>query len=73
MTPLMLLHGFGGSPASFDEVLDLARARGLTAPILAEHLWGHRGYPEAPGHTFEREVDRLADLFTGARTAPAAS
>jgi 2-succinyl-6-hydroxy-2,4-cyclohexadiene-1-carboxylate synthase len=63
MTPLMLLHGFGGSPASFDEVLDLARARGLNAPILGERLWGHRGQLESPGHTFEREVDRLADLF----------
>ncbi len=63
MKPLMLLHGFGGSPASFDEVIELARARGLRTPILNEQLWGHRGKLEASGHTFNREVDRLAELF----------
>jgi len=63
MTPLMLLHGFAGSPESFDEVIALARARGLEVPTLSEPLWGHRGHEEPAGHTFEREVDRLADLF----------
>ncbi len=63
MMPLMLLHGFAGSPDSFDEVLALARARGLNAPMLSEPLWGHRGHLEPAGHSFDREVDRLAELF----------
>jgi 2-succinyl-6-hydroxy-2,4-cyclohexadiene-1-carboxylate synthase len=63
VTPLLLLHGFGGSPESFDEVLQLARAAGLNMPILSEPLFGHRGQEESPGHSFNKEVDRLADLF----------
>jgi len=63
MKPLMLLHGFGGSPESFDELIELTRARGLNVPIFSQQLWGHRGHLESPGHTFAGEVDRLADLF----------
>jgi len=63
MTPLMLLHGFAGSPDSFEEVLQLARARGLSIPILSEPLYGHRGSEEEPGHSFNKEVDRLAEVF----------
>lgn len=63
MTPLMLLHGFAGSPDSFDELIALARAGGLRGPTLSEPLWGHRRKAETSGHNFVREVDRLAELF----------
>jgi 2-succinyl-6-hydroxy-2,4-cyclohexadiene-1-carboxylate synthase len=63
MTPLMLLHGFAGNTQSFDEVLQLARASGLQTPILSEPIFGHRGQEEASGHSFNKEVDRLAGLF----------
>jgi 2-succinyl-6-hydroxy-2,4-cyclohexadiene-1-carboxylate synthase len=62
MTALVLLHGFTGSPESFDEFAGyLPETFHLERPAL----FGHRGEPEAiPQQTlaraFEDEVDRLA-------------
>ncbi len=70
--PLVLLHGFTGSPASWDEVLDdLAPA----SPVLAPAALGHDGsHGPATVRTFEAEVDRLARVirergFDGAHLA----
>lgn len=68
MTPLVLLHGFTGSPSTFDEVLahvDPAR------PVLVPWLSGHGGGRFAPGIvSFETEVDRLAALIRAFEPAP---
>jgi len=54
MTPLVLLHGFTGSPASFDQL--------ALGPALAPALLGH-GAPGAPAESFCAEVDRIAALL----------
>lgn len=66
--PLVLLHGFTGTPASWHDVIaHLAPGRLIVPPPLA----GHRGGPDAT--TFEAEVERLARVVddvaqrTGAR------
>lgn len=70
--PLVLLHGFTGSPASWDEVL---AALAPAAPVLAPAALGHDGSPGRGGvPTFEAEIDRLAGLirehdFDGAHLA----
>ncbi|HEY3495703.1 MAG TPA: alpha/beta fold hydrolase [Polyangiaceae bacterium] len=56
--PLVLLHGFTGSPASWDEVLAGLPGR----PALRLALAGHAGAPP-PQPGFELEVDRLARLL----------
>jgi 2-succinyl-6-hydroxy-2,4-cyclohexadiene-1-carboxylate synthase len=58
MRPLVLIHGFTGSPASFDLVVDeLDEVRQVLVPTL----FGHDGTsgPETV-KTFRDEVDRLA-------------
>lgn len=58
MTPVVLLHGFTGSPDSFGEV----RERLASRPTLSPRLLGHG--ERAPGvDGFEAEVDRLARLL----------
>jgi 2-succinyl-6-hydroxy-2,4-cyclohexadiene-1-carboxylate synthase len=58
--PLVLLHGFTGSPASWAGV----RRHLDTGDILAPALLGHDGTPGRPDiRSFEAEVDRLADLI----------
>lgn len=56
--PLVLLHGFTGSPASWDDVTE--RLPGLA--IVRPTLLGHAGVPERVSG-FEAEVDRLAQAL----------
>lgn len=58
MAPLFLLHGFTGSPSSWDAVL--SRLPGRTA--LRPPLLGH-GAPPPEARTFAEEVARLAALL----------
>jgi 2-succinyl-6-hydroxy-2,4-cyclohexadiene-1-carboxylate synthase len=58
VAPLFLLHGFTGSPSSWDAVLALVAAR----PALRPSLLGH-GAPPPEGRTFAEEVARLAALL----------
>ena len=59
MTGLVLLHGFTGSAASFDDVLPHLAPRGGGARLFRPLLLGH-GASAAPGVLrFEQEVDRL--------------
>jgi 2-succinyl-6-hydroxy-2,4-cyclohexadiene-1-carboxylate synthase len=52
----VLLHGFTGSPASFDGVVE---ALPVTMPVLRPTLLGH-GAAGGDAGSFEAEVDRLA-------------
>ncbi len=62
MTPLVLLHGFTGSPRTFDEVVAaLPPGRSVLRPTLAGH--GEAPCPEAVS-TFGDEVTRLAEAVT---------
>lgn len=69
--PLVLLHGFTGSPESWAPVvreLDqrTARSGGEPAPIFAPAALGHDGTPGPSGiDTFEAEIDRLAAAVRG--------
>jgi 2-succinyl-6-hydroxy-2,4-cyclohexadiene-1-carboxylate synthase len=58
VAPLFLLHGFTGSPASWDAVLALLPER----PALRPALLGH-GAPPPEARTFSDEVSRLAALL----------
>lgn len=60
MNRFVLLHGFTGSPASWDAVLGHLPTN---AAVLAPALAGHGGPPAA---TFDGEVDRLAALVRAA-------
>lgn len=53
--PLVLLHGFTGSPASFDALVAATRARRVLRPALPHHLGGNL---EVTG--FDEAVDVLA-------------
>jgi 2-succinyl-6-hydroxy-2,4-cyclohexadiene-1-carboxylate synthase len=58
-TPLLLLHGFTGSPDSWAEM----RRHMTTRDILAPPLLGHDGTPgRTDVRTFDQEVDRLAGV-----------
>jgi len=61
VTPLALLHGFTGSPASWDDVLAALPAANALCPALL----GHAPNAEATGsvRTFDDEVTRLAALL----------
>jgi 2-succinyl-6-hydroxy-2,4-cyclohexadiene-1-carboxylate synthase len=60
---LAMLHGFTGSPASFDEV----RSRlGRDITVVAPRLVGHGDPADARVHDFAGEVDRIAALLRGA-------
>lgn len=62
-TPLVLLHGFTGSPRSWDPVVSaLPRARTILAAALPGH---HPDMPVAPG--FAANIERLADLLDHAQ------
>ncbi|WP_394821808.1 alpha/beta fold hydrolase [Pendulispora albinea] len=56
---LVLLHGFGGAPASWQDV-----QRELSEPSLAPALLGHDGHSDgsAPIDTFDAEVNRIAAM-----------
>jgi 2-succinyl-6-hydroxy-2,4-cyclohexadiene-1-carboxylate synthase len=53
--PLVLLHGFTGSPASWDDVLAALPDRDIVRPTLL----GHEGRPDAP-RSFDAELERLS-------------
>jgi 2-succinyl-6-hydroxy-2,4-cyclohexadiene-1-carboxylate synthase len=55
--PIVLLHGFLGTPRSFAGVVRLLPK---TLPVFSPALFGHRGCPEAEDdHSFDAEVERL--------------
>ncbi len=59
--PLVLLHGFTGSPESWADVLE---GVGPSVPALAPAALGHDGTPGPDAvRTFEAEVDRLAGVI----------
>jgi len=58
--PLALLHGFTGSPASFDAVRGAFEG---TSRVVAPALVGHGDAVDAPATTFEDEVDRIAGVL----------
>lgn len=58
MAPLVLLHGFTGSPASWDAVLAHLPERATLRPPLLGH-----GAPPPEAQTFSGEVARLAALL----------
>lgn len=60
MRSLVLLHGFTGAPASFDELCAALDARGGAAlEVHRPELLGH-GAPAGDVHTFTDEIERLA-------------
>jgi 2-succinyl-6-hydroxy-2,4-cyclohexadiene-1-carboxylate synthase len=62
MTPLLCLHGFTGSPQSWDFLPGLG-----ALPAIVPALVGHVGSTaDSSVSTFEDEVDRLAALAAGA-------
>lgn len=65
MRPLVLLHGFTGSPASFDDVL-AGLAPGLVRPMLAGH-----GPDPVRVESWDAEIDRLVALLRRELDAPA--
>ena len=68
MTPLVLLHGFTGAPASWDAVV---RALGTETGVHRETLAGH-GHPRLDtAEDFEGEVDRVARCIQRERIAGA--
>lgn len=70
MKPLVLLHGFTGTPASFDELTALMRADAGALRVLRPWILGHGA--DAPGvETFEGEVDRLGTEIRAAGFAGA--
>jgi len=71
MTGLVLLHGFTGSPASFDGLSATLRQRWPRLRVLCPPLLGH-GAPMQPApRSFAQEVDRLAGVVRRAGLAGA--
>ena len=66
MTRLVLVHGFTGSPASFDELLPYLLARQPAVRVFRPALLGHGARPDPVPRRFEQEVDRLAGEIRGA-------
>jgi 2-succinyl-6-hydroxy-2,4-cyclohexadiene-1-carboxylate synthase len=63
VTGCVLIHGFSGSPASFEALVgDLARHH-PRVPVLRPALLGHGAQFAANVTRFEQEVDRLARLI----------
>jgi 2-succinyl-6-hydroxy-2,4-cyclohexadiene-1-carboxylate synthase len=64
VTGCVLIHGFTGSPASFDPLVSDLALRHPRVPLLRPALLGH-GAPRAGEATrFEQEVDRLARIVS---------
>jgi 2-succinyl-6-hydroxy-2,4-cyclohexadiene-1-carboxylate synthase len=59
MSGLVLIHGFTGSPASFDPLVEQLAARS-EARVFRPALLGHGARVERSVRRFEQEVDRLA-------------
>ena len=64
---LVLLHGFTGSPASFDELVAGLAARLPGVRVLRPALLGHGPAADDRACRFEQEVDRLARVVSAAR------
>lgn len=60
MTGLVLLHGFTGSPASFDALSATLWRRWPRLRVLCPTLLGHGARSQPAPRSFEQEVDRLA-------------
>jgi 2-succinyl-6-hydroxy-2,4-cyclohexadiene-1-carboxylate synthase len=60
MTRLVLVHGFTGSPASFDDLLACLRRLQPRLSAFCPTLLGHGARTDSPPVRFEQEVDRLA-------------
>jgi len=60
MTRLVLVHGFTGSPASFQDLLASLRRRQPRLSAFCPTLLGHGLQTKSPPARFEQEVDRLA-------------
>jgi 2-succinyl-6-hydroxy-2,4-cyclohexadiene-1-carboxylate synthase len=60
VTGLILLHGFTGSSASFDELLPHLAEPGHGPRVFRPALLGHGAKPATGVSCFEQEVDRLA-------------
>lgn len=60
MTGLVLLHGFTGSPASFDALSATLWRRWPRLRVLCPTLLGHGARSQPVPWSFEQEVDRLA-------------
>src|SRR5688572_32726773 len=70
MSSLVLIHGFTGSPASFDDLavrLSAVPATRLHRPALV----GHADAVRHSSQSFEQEVDRVADHLRQAGAAGA--
>lgn len=68
MTPLVLIHGFTGAPASWDAVVAALPAQTPPRVIHRVRVLGHDGGPlevQRPG--FQGEVDRIAAELRAAR------
>jgi 2-succinyl-6-hydroxy-2,4-cyclohexadiene-1-carboxylate synthase len=68
---LVLLHGFTGSPASFDELAARLAARRPGLAVLRPALLGHGAAADGRASRFEQEVDRLARSVSAARMSGA--
>jgi 2-succinyl-6-hydroxy-2,4-cyclohexadiene-1-carboxylate synthase len=64
---LVLLHGFTGSPASFDELTGRLAARHPGVNVLRPALLGHGLAADDHACRFEQEVDRLARVVSATR------
>jgi 2-succinyl-6-hydroxy-2,4-cyclohexadiene-1-carboxylate synthase len=60
MTRVVLVHGFTGSPASFEDLLAYLHGRQPRLRAFCPVLLGHGLERDAPIARFEQEVDRLA-------------
>lgn len=60
MNGLVLLHGFTGSPASFDALAAWLSTRAARVRLHRPALLGHGGEAPAAVTRFEQEVDRIA-------------
>jgi len=69
VSDLVLLHGFTGSPASFDDLKRQLRAELPGTRVFCPTLLGHDGIVRPEVRRFDQEIDRLAKLI--ARAVPA--
>jgi 2-succinyl-6-hydroxy-2,4-cyclohexadiene-1-carboxylate synthase len=68
MSALVLLHGFTGSPASFDDLERRVLEQSPSTRVFCPTLLGHDGSVRHEVRRFDQEIDRLAKLI--ARAVP---
>lgn len=71
MTRLVLVHGFTGSPASFEDLLACLRRRHPRLSAFCPTLLGHGLRTDCSPTRFEQELDRLATMVRRAGFAGA--